>query len=80
MSERPSYPRIPCSIPFCRRGTTIYEPGYEIICGKHWRLADRALRRLHSRAVRLGRNRLAHLLWARRIKPQIIERAAGASA
>ena len=42
--------RIPCCVPFC--GRTAKDKGVEdqeIICGKHWRLADRRLTRRFKR-------------------------------
>ena len=42
--DRPSYPRINCCIPGCRRGTTTFEPGTTMICGKCWRRAPKRLR------------------------------------
>lgn len=49
------HPRIACCVPFCRRGSRKFPPGTEIICGKHWRLVDRALKRFRTRALkRLG--------------------------
>lgn len=81
--------RIPCEVPFCRRTARAdkYEPGVRIICGKHWRLADRSLRRRWSRLKRLLKRgvtsrveqRLIYLcnrLWERALK-QAIERAMG---
>lgn len=48
---RPIKPgRIPCCVPFC--GRTARDEGIEgqeIICGKHWRLADRRLTRRFKR-------------------------------
>lgn len=46
---RPSYPRINCAIPGCRRGTTTHPPGGSIICGICWRKAPKALRDQYSR-------------------------------
>lgn len=46
---RPRYPRIGCSVPGCKRGTTTFEPGTRMICGKHWRKVPVDLRREHSR-------------------------------
>ena len=50
MTFTPKPGRIPCCVPFCRRtakddGTE----GHEIICGRHWRLADRTLTRRYKR-------------------------------
>lgn len=50
---RPSYPRINCSVPGCRRGTTTFEPGTLMICGKCWRKAPQLMRRQYSKARQL---------------------------
>lgn len=86
---RNRYPRIPCAVPFCRCGATRYPPGYEIICPKHYRPVDAALkarrRRVTAALKRRGEMqtprhaRLEAVLWGR-IKRQAVERAAGASA
>lgn len=47
--------RIACCIPFCRRGTTKFPGSAEIICGPHWRLAPKALRRRLSKVRRLAK-------------------------
>lgn len=41
---RPRHPRINCCIPGCKRGTTTFEPGTIMICGKCWRKAPKAMR------------------------------------
>lgn len=78
MSER--YPRLPCAVPYCRRGSTRFPPGWEFLCGIHWRLVDKALKRLRTKARRKREgaryNRLEALIW-RKMKRQAIERAAG---
>jgi hypothetical protein len=82
--------RLPCLVPFCRR-TRKREQFREWLCGKHWALVDRQLRRrfarsrrLWNKAVRLNRaeamraiDRMARRLWDE-IKAQAIERAMGA--
>lgn len=86
---RNRYPRIPCVVPFCRCGATSYPPGHEIICPKHYRLVDPALK-ARRRKVRVALKRrglletdrhfrLDGVLWDR-IKRQAIERATGVSA
>jgi hypothetical protein len=52
--------RIPCCVPFCRR-TARDEgiKGQEVICGKHWRLADRTLTRRYKRLQRRCDNLMA---------------------
>jgi hypothetical protein len=72
-----------CCVPGCRR--TYRDDGYsEIMCGKHWRLADRKLRRLVTRVLVKGGRRgwpdrlllLHDRLWQKG-KAQAIERAMG---
>lgn len=53
--KRPRHPRINCTIPGCRRGTTQFAPETEVICGKHWRAAPKALRDRYSRYRRHAR-------------------------
>lgn len=43
--------RIGCCVPFCRR-TAKADGVSEIICGKHWRAADRQLARAYKRLQR----------------------------
>lgn len=81
------HPRIPCIVPFCGCGATCYPPGYEIICPKHYRLVDAALKAKRRRVRHLLRKarasdtdrarRLDDWLWSK-IKAQAITRAAGA--
>lgn len=50
--------RIPCVVPFCRRTAKRLPddgPDAEIICGKHYRLADQRLRKAASLARRRGK-------------------------
>jgi hypothetical protein len=81
--------RLPCLVPWCRR-TRKREHFREWICGKHWTLVDRDLRRRFSRsrrlwqkATRLNRDEAMRAidLSARRqwdwIKDQAITRAMG---
>ncbi len=49
------HPRINCSVPGCKRGTTTFEPGTTMICGKCWRRAPKDMRRRYSVAMRLYR-------------------------
>jgi hypothetical protein len=65
-------------VPGCGCGATCYppEPGLEIICPKHYRLVDRALKRLRRRANRMGKHRLVWMCWMR-MRRQAIERGAG---
>jgi len=46
--------RINCLVPFCRRTAARekYPAATQIICGKHYRLADKRLRRLYRLCVR----------------------------
>ncbi len=80
--------RIPCCVPFCRRTFKCEDAGVRwVICGKHWRLADKSLRRRRTRLVRRY-NRTSDLQMLERLyrmictldergKRQAIERAAG---
>lgn len=89
MTARPRYPRSSCCVPFCRRTSTLFRD--EWICGEHWRLVDRDLKRLRTRlmgrfkrrrqtmAVRRAWFRIEQATW-RRMKRQAIERATGISA
>jgi hypothetical protein len=83
------YPRIPCVVPFCGCGATCYPPGHEILCPKHYRLVDRALK-AKRRAVRrallkrgqansLRAQLLEDKLWARMVR-QAVTRAMAAEA
>jgi hypothetical protein len=82
--------RIPCLVPFCRRTgkRTSDAADEEIICGPHFRLADKSKRRRLSklyrawaRAAELSKRKyLLTKLWWRQweaIKVQAIERAMG---
>lgn len=46
--------RIPCSVPFCGRTASRerFPDASEIICGKHWRMADKKVRRFKTKADR----------------------------
>lgn len=45
--------RIPCCIPFCTRTFKCEgEGGYEIMCGKHWRLIPLPMRKAFTRKQR----------------------------
>ena len=54
-ATRPRYPRINCSVPGCKRGTTTCEPPARIICGKCWRKAPKDMRERFARAWRSHR-------------------------
>ena len=79
------YPRIPCIVPFCGCGATCYPPGNEIICPKHYRHVDRALKAKRRRvraafkakglAETQRARRVDNWLWAK-IVEQAITRAA----
>jgi hypothetical protein len=43
--------RLPCVVPFCRR-TTARADFEQWICGDHWRLIDKARRRVYGRLRR----------------------------
>lgn len=72
-----------CCVPGC--GRTYKDEGHsEIICGKHWRMADAALRQLLARVRRRARHRgwtssrvrLDNRIWER-ARDQAIGRAMG---
>lgn len=75
--------RLRCCVPGCGR-TFKVDDSDEVICGKHWRLADLKLRRLvtkvRRRAKRVGWSHqlqaLDNRLWLKG-KSQAIERAMG---
>lgn len=76
--------RLRCVVPGCGRTFRVEPYIEETICGKHWRLADRRLRRLDM-AVRRKARRIGwtprllfldHALWLKG-KAQAIERAMG---
>jgi hypothetical protein len=79
-----NHPRIACCVPFCGRGSRRWPSG-EIICGKHYALVDRALKRQrakyrahfrrHGAEDTENAERVDALMW-RWIKEQAIERAA----
>jgi hypothetical protein len=82
---RPLLPgRVRCCVPGC--GRTFKEGDYsEIVCGKHWRLGDQRLRRLHCRIRRKAKKhvgwtpqlvRLEYRVW-QKLRDQIIERSMG---
>ena len=76
--------RLRCSVPGCGRTFKVEEGVDEVVCGKHWRLADLRLRRLVTKVRRKARKlgwsdallRLDHKLWNRG-REQAIERAMG---
>jgi len=81
--------RLTCCIPFCRRTVARkgkFSDAEEMICGPHWRLVSRKIKRLRAAIRREQRlNRFAHRpdlddwLW-REAKRQAIERSAGITA
>jgi hypothetical protein len=79
--------RIACCVPGCRRTYKRDGTASEIICGKHWRLADKSLRRRSLRIRNLGRKldwpeRILDIEWRiwDRVKTLAFERALGISA
>lgn len=80
--------RLACCVPFCRR-TTGRTEFREWICGDHWRLIDKAKRRVYGRLGKRWRRYRCDDGWAnlseveradriwRRLKAQATERAAG---
>lgn len=82
---RGKHPRIPCVVPFCRCGATCYPEGHSIICPKHYRLVDRALkakrRQVRAAYKKRGLEDSRRARWAervlwRRMVQQAITRAA----
>ncbi len=83
-SLKPLQPvRVRCSVPGCGR-TFKDEEADEVICGAHWRLADKRLRALLTKVRRKARRSgwstrllaLDNRLWLRG-KAQAVERALG---
>jgi len=76
--------RVNCCVPFCRRtigAGRLASGDDEWICGMHWALAPKRMRRAYHRARRRGRRygkgcKGTYRLW-RRLKRAIMERAAG---
>lgn len=64
-----------CLVPFCRRNKSLPE-GHEWICGKHWPLTSKKLRRLYFLCKRRQLHHTAWGLWCR-LREQAIERAGG---
>lgn len=50
MTERPVYPLSRCCVPFCRRWSKRFET--EWLCGEHWRLVDRGLKRFRTKRLK----------------------------
>lgn len=78
--------RIPCLVPGCQRTYVDKHPGepHELVCGHHWKLADKKTRELHYKLRREGKRfgwtmrleRIWQWNW-KRLRTQIIERAMG---
>lgn len=80
----PDLGRVGCLVPGCRR--TFKRDSaeeYEIVCGKHWRLAPRAMRADVTRVGRLFKRKDTPALRAlydrhwQRVKAEILAAAAG---
>jgi len=83
--------RIRCCVPYCGRTFKLRageEADTETMCGRHWRLGDKALRVKRARYMRMISRGVqgpelsrayyqAHRLWEL-VKAQAIERAMGA--
>jgi hypothetical protein len=54
MTQRPRYPRSTCCVIGCRRTSTLFER--EWICGEHWRLVDRDVKRLRTKILKRRRH------------------------
>lgn len=50
MPDGLGYPRSRCCVPFCRRTSTRFPQ--EWVCGEHWRLVDRDLKRFRTKQLR----------------------------
>lgn len=85
--RRPSYPRVPCIVPGCKRGTTRLQPlgedqvalehpdrpGNEWICGPHWRRVPLYLKRRRTKLTkRWERLNPTHCFW--HLKPGSLAR------
>lgn len=50
--------RVGCCVPFCTRSYKRTSPGGRVVCGEHWRMGDKHLRKLwtilHKRGRRYG--------------------------
>jgi hypothetical protein len=69
--------RIRCAVPFCRRTTARFRPPTEWICGDHWRLVPKVMRRVHGRRYHHEHDGIAcDRLWAL-VKRSAIEAAGG---
>lgn len=62
---KPRYPRTSCCVPFCRRTSTLFRD--EWVCGEHWRLVDRSLKRLRSTLRRRWVKRWRAAQYRRRV-------------
>lgn len=80
--------RIACLVPFCRRTASRarFPTATEIVCGRHWRMCPRRLRRIYSLAAQRWnrqlpsartwrKHRQLERLWER-IKAEILTAAA----
>lgn len=76
--------RLSCCVPGCGRTFRIERSETEVMCGKHWRQADRRLRLLITKVRRRARRRgwphwlveMHNRLWVKG-RNQAIERAMG---
>lgn len=96
MTQAMRHPRVNCCVIGCRRGSTKWPVPYELLCGEHYRMADKALRmkraRVRRKLAKLGEldtvagqsltERAARIdsLFWVRIKRQATERSLGISA
>lgn len=47
---KPNHGRVACEVPFCRRTAKASgQDGQQVICGTHWRLADKRLTKRYRR-------------------------------
>lgn len=66
-----------CIVPFCNHKRKCEDPHSEWICGEHWRLVPRRLKRLKRRAKAKHKPEAVQWFIWRMCKKTAIERAGG---
>ena len=56
MTERPTYEKTTCACPGCPRWSRLFPPGWEWLCGRHWKTVKPRLRRALRRCWRRTRD------------------------
>lgn len=69
--------RIRCEVPFCNRTTARFQPPMQWICGEHWRLVPKRLRRLKALAKRRGKPEAVQAYLWNKCRQHAIEAAMG---